>query len=117
MGIEFIEIGENYLLAKMPVNNRTVQPLRMLNGGASLALAETVGSLAANMVLDRKKFVALGLDINGNHLRPAMEGEWVFAKASPLNIGKNTQVWEIRITTQDNLLVNISRLTMAVKPR
>ena len=75
LGIEFIEMGPDYLKARMPVNERTVQPLRMLNGGASLALAECVGSLAANLVFDRKKYVALGLDLNGNHLKPVMEGE------------------------------------------
>jgi 1,4-dihydroxy-2-naphthoyl-CoA hydrolase len=117
LGIEYIELGPDYLKAKMPVNNRTVQPLRMLNGGASLALAECVGSLAANLVFDRSKFVALGLDLNGNHLRPVMEGENVYGIAKPLHIGNTTQVWEIRIETEDKKLVHISRLTMAVKNR
>ncbi len=117
LGIEFIELGSDYLKAKMPVNEKTVQPLRMLNGGASLAMAECVGSLAANLVFDRTKYVALGLDLNGNHLRPVMEGEWVYAIAKPIHIGNTTQVWEIRIETQDGKLAHISRLTMAVKNR
>lgn len=117
LGIEYIELGKDYLKAKMPVNNRTVQPIRMLNGGASLALAECVGSLAANLVFDRTKYIALGLDLNGNHLRPVMEGSWVYGIASPLHIGNTTQVWQIRIETEDGKLAHISRLTMAVKPR
>lgn len=117
LGIEFIEMGEDYLKARMPVNERTVQPLRMLNGGASLALSESLGSMAANLVFDRSKFVALGLDLNGNHLRPVMEGQWVFGIAKPLHIGTTTQVWEIRIETEDGKLAHISRLTMAVKSR
>ncbi|MDI1235254.1 MAG: hotdog fold thioesterase [bacterium] len=117
LGIEYIELGPDYLKARMPVNDKTVQPLRMLNGGASLALAECVGSLAANMVFDRKKYVALGLDLNGNHLKPVMEGEYVYGIAKPLHIGNTTQVWEIRIENETGKLVHISRLTMAVKPR
>jgi uncharacterized protein (TIGR00369 family) len=117
LGIEFIELGDDYLKARMPVNGRTVQPLRMLNGGASLAMSECVGSMAANLVFDRSKYVALGLDLNGNHLRPVMEGSWVFAIAKPIHIGNTTQVWEIKIETEDGKLAHISRLTMAVKQR
>jgi 1,4-dihydroxy-2-naphthoyl-CoA hydrolase len=117
LGIEFIELGDDYLKARMPVNGRTVQPLRMLNGGASLAMSECVGSMAANLVFDRSKYVALGLDLNGNHLRPVMEGAWVYGIARPIHIGNTTQVWEIRIETEDGKLAHISRLTMAVKNR
>lgn len=117
LGIEFTELGPDYLRARMPVNERTVQPLRMLNGGASLAMSECVGSMAANLVFDRSRFVALGLDLNGNHIRPVPEGEWVVATAKPLHIGNTTQVWEIRIETEDGRLAHISRLTMAVKER
>lgn len=117
LGIEFTEIGPDYLRARMPVDERTVQPLRMLNGGASLAMSECVGSMAANLVFDRTRYVALGLDLNGNHIRPVLEGEWVVATAKPLHIGNTTQVWEIRIETNDGRLVHISRLTMAVKER
>lgn len=115
--IEFTEIGPDYLKAVMPVNHKTVQPLRMLNGGASLAMAECVGSMAANLVFDRTKYVALGLDLNGNHLRPVMEGAFVTAIAKPIHIGNSTQVWEIRIETEDGKLAHISRLTMAVKTK
>lgn len=115
LDMEFVEIGDNYLKAKMPVSHKTVQPLRMLNGGASFALAENVGSLAANLALDRSKFVALGLDLNGNHLKPVPEGEIVYATASPLHVGKSTHVWEIRIENEKSELVCICRLTMAVK--
>ncbi len=117
LNIEFVELGSDYLKAKMPVTPRTVQPLRMLNGGASLALAECVGSMAANLVFDRKQWVALGLDLNGNHIRPVMEGESVTAIAKPIHIGNTTQVWEIKIDNEAGKLVHISRLTMAVIPR
>src|SRR5690606_8777149 len=99
--IEFTEIGPDYVKAKMPVTPHTVQPLRMLNGGASLAMSECVGSMAANLVFDRNKYVALGLDLNGNHVRPVKEGSWVFATAKPIHIGNTTQVWEIRIETEE----------------
>jgi 1,4-dihydroxy-2-naphthoyl-CoA hydrolase len=117
LGIEFIELGSDFLKAKMPVNEKTVQPLRMLNGGASLAMSECVGSMAANLVFDRSKLVALGLDLNGNHIRPVMEGNWVYATAKPLHIGNTTQVWEIKIENEEGKLVHISRLTMAVMVR
>ena len=117
LGIEFIELGSDFLKAKMPVNERTVQPLRMLNGGASLAMSECVGSMAANLVFDRSKLVALGLDLNGNHMRPVNEGSWVYAIAKPLHIGNTTQVWEIKIENEEGKLVHISRLTMAVVAR
>lgn len=113
IGIEFIEAGPDYLVARMPVDERTCQPLRMLNGGASCALAETVGSMAANLVIDRDKYVALGLDINANHLRPVSKG-YVYGTARPFHIGQKTQVWEIRIEDENKNLICISRLTMAV---
>ena len=113
LGIEFIEVNTNFLLAKMPVDHRTTQPLGVVNGGAFCALAETVGSMAANLCLDRTKYVALGLDINANHVRSANKG-WVYGKAIPLHIGRTTQVWEIKITDDDDKLCCISRLTMSV---
>lgn len=113
IGIEYTEIHEDYLLARMPVDARTHQPLKMLNGGASLALAETVGSMAANLVIDRDKFVAFGMEINGNHLKPAFSG-FVYGKATPFHIGKTTQVWQIEIRDEEGDRVCICRLTMAV---
>ena len=115
LGMKFTEIGEDYLKATMPVNERTCQPLRMLNGGASLALAESLGSMAANLTLNREKYVALGLDINSNHLKSEMEGNDVTGIAKPYHIGRFTQVWEIKIYNSHNELINISRLTMFVK--
>lgn len=114
LGIEFIELGTNFLKAKMPVNQNTVQPLRMLNGGASLAMAECVGSMAANLVFDRNQFVALGLDLSGNHMKSVKEGEWVYAIAKPLHIGRTTQVWQIKIENEEGKLAHFSKLTMAV---
>ena len=113
IGIEYTEIHEDYLCARMPVDQRTFQPLKMLNGGASLALAETLGSMAANLVLDRSKYVAFGMEINANHLKPARSG-FVYGTARPFHVGKTTQVWEIDIRDEVGDRVCISRLTMAV---
>ncbi len=115
IGIEFCEIGSDYLVAKMPVDHRTIQPLGVVNGGAFCALAETVGSMAANLCLDRTKYVALGLDINANHLKSAGK-DFVYGTAKPFHIGRSTQVWEIKITDHQGNLCCISRLTMAVVP-
>ncbi len=115
LGIEFTETGDNYLVARMPVNERTHQSLGMLHGGASCVLAEQVGSVAANLYLDREKYVAIGLDINANHLKPVRDG-FVYAKATPTHIGGRTQVWEIKITNEAQELLCISRLTMVIIP-
>ena len=115
LGIEFCELGEDYLIAKMPADHRTIQPLGVVNGGAFCALAETVGSMAANLCLDRTKFVALGLDINANHLKSVNQG-WVYGTAKSFHIGKSTQVWEIKITNNKQQLCCICRLTIAVVP-
>ncbi len=115
IGIVFTEIGADFVCSKMPVDHRTVQPLGVVNGGAYCTLAETTGSMAANLCIDRTKFVALGLDINANHLRPVGAG-FVHACAKPLHIGKRTQVWEIKMTDDKGNLCSISRLTMAVVP-
>ncbi len=113
IGLEFCEITPDFLRAKMPVDHRTRQALGMLNGGASCVLAETVGSMAANLVLDRTKYIALGLDINANHVRGISSG-YVFGTARPVHIGKKTHVWEIHITDESENLICISRLTMAI---
>jgi 1,4-dihydroxy-2-naphthoyl-CoA hydrolase len=115
LGIDFCELGEDYLVAKMPVDHRTIQPLGIVNGGAFCALAETVGSMAANLCLDRTKFVALGLDINANHLRSAKQG-WVYGTAKSFHKGKTTHVWEIKITNDNQQLCCICRLTMVIVP-
>lgn len=113
LGIEITEIGENYLVGKMPVDHRTHQPLGMLHGGASVVLAETLGSIGAAMTLNLEKQYCVGLDINANHIKSARQG-FVYGKAVPLHIGRKTQVWEIKINNESAELVCVSRLTMAV---
>ena len=99
----------------MPVDERTQQPFKRLHGGASVALAETIGSVAASYCVDREKFVAVGMEINANHIRPAYSG-WVYATARPEALGRTTQVWTIRIEEEAGKLVCISRFTVAVIP-
>jgi 1,4-dihydroxy-2-naphthoyl-CoA hydrolase len=115
LGIFITEVGEDFLTATMPVDTRTVQPHGRLHGGASVALAETVGSLAANLTLDPAKQIAVGLDINANHIRPVKQG-LVIATARSEALGRTTQVWSIRIVDEQDRLVCISRLTMAIIP-
>jgi 1,4-dihydroxy-2-naphthoyl-CoA hydrolase len=116
LGIEFVEIGPDYLKARMPVDERTKQPFGILHGGASVALAETVGSTAAGLVVDRTRFRCVGQEINANHVRAASSG-WVYGVARPAHLGRRSHVWEIRITDEQDRLVCISRLTMAVLER
>lgn len=116
LGIQFIEVGHDYLVAQMPVDERTHQPMGMLHGGASVALAETMGSVAAHCVIDREKQFCVGLEINANHIKSVRNG-FVFGTSRPLHIGKSTHVWEIRITTDKQELVCISRITMAILNR
>ena len=116
LGINYTEVGEDYIVAVMPVDARTKQPAGILHGGASVALAETLGSTGANLVVDRNKKLCVGLEINANHVRAVHAGE-VNGMARPLHIGTTTQVWEIRITDARENLVCISRITMAVLDR
>lgn len=113
IGIEWAQLGEDFLSARMPVDHRTRQPYGLLHGGASVALAETLGSVAAAMVVDDTKFYCVGLDINANHVRSAREG-FVTGVAKPLHIGASTHVWEIKIYDEREKLVCVSRLTVAV---
>jgi 1,4-dihydroxy-2-naphthoyl-CoA hydrolase len=113
IGIEFTAIGDDYLEATMPVDARTHQPLGLLHGGASVALAETLGSVAATCCVDVTKQFCVGLEINANHLRGVRDG-FVKGITKPIHVGKKTQVWEIRIHNQKDELVCISRITMAV---
>lgn len=113
IGIEFVEAGPDFLRARMPVDHRTHQPYGRLHGGASVALAETAGSVAAASTVDPARFAAVGMEINANHVRPVRDG-WVVATARPENIGRTTQVWSIRIEDEAGKLVCISRITMAV---
>ena len=113
VGIELIEMGEDYLVGTMPVDHRTCQPMRMLHGGASVVLAETLGSLAANAANNDTTRRYVGQEINANHLRPVPEGSKVTAVARPIHIGKSSQVWSIEIKNARGQLACISRLTMA----
>ena len=116
LGIRYTGIGDDWLAASMPVDTRTKQPAGILHGGASVALAETLGSTGANLVVDREKKLCVGLEINANHVRAMREGE-VTGVARPLHIGGTTQVWEIRISDPDERLVCVSRITLAVLDR
>jgi len=116
IGIRVTEIGPDYVRATMPVSPRTHQPTGVLHGGASVALAETVGSLAANLCVDQTRYVCLGQEINANHLRPVSSGI-VTATARPHHIGKRSHVWGIEIRDEQEKLVCVSRLTMAVVDR
>ena len=113
LGIQFLEVGDDYIKARMPVDQRTIQPFGLLHGGASIALAETLGSVAANLCVDREKKMCVGLEINANHIRPVTNG-FVYGIAKPIHLGASTQVWEIRIENEQEKLVCISRLTLAV---
>lgn len=114
--IRFTEVGDDYIVGTMPVDARTHQPFGLLHGGATVALAETLGSSAANCCLDLSTHYAVGLEINTNHLRPVRSG-LVKGTARPIHIGRSTQVWEIRSEDEAGKLTAISRLTMAVVPR
>jgi len=115
LGIAFTAVGDDWLSATMPVDHRTHQPFGLLHGGASVVLAETVGSTAAMLALDPDIEVAVGLDINANHIRGVRSG-LVTGTAKAVHLGRSTQVWEIRITNEEDYLVCLSRLTMAVVP-
>ena len=115
LGMLVTEVGDDFVRGTMPVDARTKQPLGLLHGGASVALAETLGSTAGNLCIDTSE-MAVGLDINANHLRAATSGI-VTGTTRPLHIGRTTQVWEIRIEDEHARLVCISRLTLAVVPR
>jgi 1,4-dihydroxy-2-naphthoyl-CoA hydrolase len=115
LGIRITAVGDDWLQGTMPVDQRTHQPYGILHGGASVALAETLGSTAAMLTLDAEKERAVGLDINANHIRGVQQGT-VTGTARALHTGRSTQVWEIRIEDEAGKLVCISRLTMAVVP-
>jgi len=114
IGIKFTEVGENFIRATMPVDNRTRQAYGLLHGGASATLAETIGSVASIMVVDHELYYCVGVEINANHLRSVKEG-LVTATAMPLHIGLSSHVWDIRIVDKNEKLVCVSRLTVFVK--
>ena len=113
LGIEIIDVGDDYICGKMPVDHRTKQPFGLLHGGASITLAETLGSIGGGSKVYNTNETVVGIAINSNHLKYIRDG-WVFGKATPIKISKNIQVWEIRITNEANELICISRLTLAV---
>ena len=116
LGIEMEELSFERVVATMPVDDRTRQPFGLLHGGASIALAETVASFGAAVLIDRDRFAAVGLEINGNHLRPKTEG-MVRAIGVPVHVGRTTQVWSVEIADEEGRLVCISRCTLAIVPR
>ena len=113
LGIEWMEIGKDFLKARMPVDQRTRQPYGLLHGGASCVLAETVGSVASHLIIDSAQFYCVGIEINANHIRSAREG-FVYGTCSPLHIGSSTHVWDIRIANEGDKLICVSRLTVAI---
>jgi 1,4-dihydroxy-2-naphthoyl-CoA hydrolase len=116
LGIKMVEIGDDFLKATMPVDHRTRQPFGILHGGASVVMAETLGSLASYFVLESEERYPVGIEINANHIRAVSEGE-VTGIVRPIHLGISTHIWEIRILDPDDRLVCISRLTVAILDR
>lgn len=113
LGVEFTGVGEDFIAAKMPVDQRTRQPFGILHGGASVALAETLGSVASSLCIDLNEAYPVGLEINANHIRSVSEG-YVYGTARPLHLGRRTHVWDIQIVNEDKKLVCVSRLTVMI---
>jgi len=116
IGIEWVEVGENFIKAKMPVDHRTNQPYGLLHGGASCVLAETLGSVASAVIIDHSKFYCVGIEINANHIRGVKEG-YVTGIVQPLHLGGSTHVWDIKIYDGREKLICVSRLTVAILAR
>ena len=116
IGIEITDIGDDFICGKMPVDERTTQPFGLLHGGASVALAETLGSIGGGIKVYSNNETVVGIEINANHLKSVRDG-WVFGKATPIRIGKKIQVWNIEITNENDDLICVSRLTLAVIPK
>ncbi|MGB5607882.1 PaaI family thioesterase [Eudoraea sp.] len=114
--IEFVDVGENYLVAKMPVTSKVHQPDGVLHGGATVALAESVGSAASYVFLDAQKFFVRGIETSANHVRSISEGE-VYARATIIHKGRTTQLWDIRVTDIKGNLISICKLTTIALPR
>ena len=116
IGIEITDIGDDFICGKMPVDERTTQPFGLLHGGASVALAETLGSIGGGIKVYSNNETVVGIEINANHLKSIRDG-WVYGKAAPIRNGKKIQVWNIEITNEDDDLICVSRLTLAVIPK
>jgi len=116
IGIEWTELGDNFVKATMPVDHRTIQPYGLLHGGASCVLAETIGSVASAMVVDHSKFRCYGIEINANHIRGVNTG-FVTGVATPLHLGSTIHVWDIKIHDEKEKLLCVSRITVAIIPK
>ncbi len=116
LDIEYTEIGDDFLSGKMPVDHRTMQPMNILHGGASVVLAETLGSVASSLCIDLNKKISVGLEINANHIKSVHDG-YVYGKAQIVHLGKSTHIWQIDLTNSKGDLVCVSRLTVAVLDR
>ena len=116
LDIEYVDIGENFLVGKMPVTPKVHQPDGVLHGGAMVALAESVGSMASYIFLDAQKFFVRGIEISANHIKSMKEGE-VFAKATVMHKGKTTQLWDIKLTDAEDNLISICKLTTISLPK
>lgn len=116
LGIEYTEIGENYLVATMPVNSRVHQPIGILHGGATVALAESVGSAASFLFIDANKFIVKGIEISANHLKSKIDGV-VTAKATIIHKGRTTHLWQVAITDEDGTLISLCKITNIVIPK
>lgn len=114
--IEFVDVGENFLVGKMPVNSKVHQPDGVLHGGATVALAESVGSMASYVFLDAENFFVRGIEISANHVKSIREGE-VFAKATIVHKGRTTQLWDIKVTDSENKLISVCKLTTIALPK
>jgi|TARA_B100000959_G_scaffold2654_1_gene3000 1,4-dihydroxy-2-naphthoyl-CoA hydrolase len=116
IGIEITDIEDDFICGKMPVDERTIQPFGLLHGGASVALAETLGSIAGGIKVYPNNETVVGIEINANHIKSARDG-WVYGKATPIRIGKKIQVWNTEISNDSGDLICVSRLTLAVIPK
>ena len=116
LGIKILELGDDFIVGSMPVDHRTIQPAGILHGGASVVLAETLGSLASGLIIDRDQFIAVGMEVNANHIRSVSNG-FVTGKASIIHRGRTTHIWSIEITNEQHQLTCIARLTMAIIPK
>ena len=116
LGIVYTEVGEDFLVAQMPVNSKVHQPAGLLHGGASVALAESVGSFASHLFIDNDKFEIRGIEISANHLKSIKEG-MVTATARPIHKGRTTHLWEIKITDKDDNLISLCKLTNIILPK
>ncbi len=116
LGIEFVEVGENFLVATMPVDKRTIQPFGLLHGGANVALAETLGSVASLLIVNSELFIGVGVEINANHIKAVFSGK-VKGVCTPLNISGKNHVWDIKIYNEANELTCVSRFTCTIIPK